>query len=306
MHKMVDTLQSAPRTRSGPAWTERMQPYLYVVPAAVFVAVFMLYPMVSTVIQSFTDSNGLNTPKFIGLSNYLQFFSDPNSLNSFKNTMLWVIGAVTLPVGLGFAFALLLERLPGAALFKSSVFLPYTISGTVAAILFGYVLDPNNGLLNVFLHAVGLGQLARPWLFVAPENTWAMIAAYTWQATGTNLMIFLIGLQGLPKEPLEAAKIDGASGWVYTRKMLIPMLSPFITINVLMAAINGFKTFDLIWVMTQGGPARSSETLAVTMYRESFALFHQGYGAAIAVIISVIALAFSYGYLRNTFRREAS
>lgn len=291
--------------RARPAWSARLEPYLYVLPAALFVTVFMLYPMVATLIQSFTDDNGLNKANFIGLGNYQTFFTDPNSLNSFKNTLLWVIGAVTLPVGLGFSFALLLERLPGAALFKSSVFLPYTISGTVAAILFGYVLDADNGILNSALRAVGLGALTHRWLFEAPQNTWSMIAAYTWQATGTNLMIFLIGLQGLPKEPLEAAKIDGASGWTYTSKILIPMLRPFLTINILMAAINGFKAFDLIWVMTQGGPARSSETLAVTMYRESFVLFKQGYGASVAVIISAVALIFSYGYLQNTFRKES-
>ncbi|GAA4014250.1 sugar ABC transporter permease [Deinococcus rubellus] len=293
------------RPRARPGWSARLGPYLYVLPAALFVTVFMLYPMVATLIQSFTDDNGLNKANFIGLGNYESFFTDPNSLNSFKNTLLWVIGAVTLPVGLGFSFALLLERLPGAAFFKSSVFLPYTISGTVAAILFGYVLDADNGILNSALRAIGLGALTHRWLFEAPQNTWSMIAAYTWQATGTNLMIFLIGLQGLPREPLEAAKIDGASGWTYTSKILIPMLRPFLTINILMAAINGFKAFDLIWVMTQGGPARSSETLAVTMYRESFVLFKQGYGASIAVIISVVALVFSYGYLQSTFKKES-
>ncbi|MGI8747986.1 MAG: carbohydrate ABC transporter permease [Deinococcus sp.] len=287
-------------------WPERVQPYLYVLPAALLVALFMLYPMVSTVWQSFTDSDGLNVPRLIGWANYQRFFSDPNSLNSLRNTLLWVVGSVIFPVGLGFAFALLLERLPGAALFKSSVFLPYTISGTVAAILFGFVFDPDSGFLNVLLRGAGLGGLARHWLFESPQNTWSMIAAYTWQATGTNLMIFLIGLQGMPKEPLEAAKIDGASGWTYTRSMIIPMLRPFLTINILMAAIGGFKAFDLIWVMTQGGPARSSETLAVTMYRESFVLFHQGYGAAIAVLISVVALLFSYGYLRTALRQEGS
>ncbi len=307
MHKAAQRSALPPVVRSrGPAWSERVQPYLYVLPAAVLVVAFMLYPMVSTVWQSFTNADGLNAPRFVGWANYAQFFTDPNSLNSLKNTLLWVVGAVAFPVGLGFTFALLLERLPGAALFKSSVFLPYTISGTVAAILFGYVFDPDAGFLNVLLRAVGLGGLTQHWLYAAPQNTWSMIGAYTWQATGTNLMVFLIGLQGLPKEPLEAAKIDGASGWTYTRSMVIPMLRPFLTINVLMAAIGGFKAFDLIWVMTQGGPARSSETLAVTMYRESFVLFHQGYGAAIATLISVIALLFSTAYLRSTFQKDAA
>ncbi len=131
-----------------------------------------------------------------------------------------------------------------------------------------------------------------------------MIGAYTWQATGLNMMLFLVGLQGLPHEPIEAAKLDGCGTWRLTTQIVLPMLMPYIVIATLLAVVNGFKVFDLIWVMTQGGPGRTSETLAVTMYREGFILFRLGYSAAIAVIISIAAMVFSYFYMRSVINQE--
>ena len=305
---MEQTRPSAllPQVRPATRRAFSIQPYLYVLPAVLFVAAFLLYPMVTTLITSFTDANGLTSPRFVGLGNYAQLFSDPNSLHSLLNTLLWVVASVALPVGLAFAFALVLERAPGAGIFKATLYLPSTLSAAAAGVLFGFVFDPASGVLNVLLGALGFKSLSdTQWLFASPLNTYSMIATYTWQSVGANLMIFLIGLQSLPREPLEAAKIDGASGLTFTRRMTLPLMQPYITIAALMAAVNGFKVFDLVWVMTQGGPGRSSETLAVTMYRESFIVFHQGLGAAIAVVISVIALGFSYVYLRSVVDRES-
>jgi multiple sugar transport system permease protein len=131
-----------------------------------------------------------------------------------------------------------------------------------------------------------------------------MIAAYTWQSVGTNMVLFLIGLQTIPIDPIEAAKIDGANGWQILRRVTLPLLTPITTVIVTLAVINSFKVFDLIWVMTQGGPYRSSETLVVSMYRESFVLFNLGYGAAIASLLSLIVFVFSAVYLYQIFRRE--
>ena len=131
-----------------------------------------------------------------------------------------------------------------------------------------------------------------------------MISAYTWQATGINMMIFLVGLQGLPKEPMEAAKIDGASGFTLIFKIVIPMIMPYFVIASLLALINSFRVFDSIWVMTMGGPARSSETLAVTMYREGFILFDLGYASAVAVLLSLVGIIFSYFYLKLVLTKE--
>jgi multiple sugar transport system permease protein len=282
----------------------RLQPFLYVLPAVAFVGFFLLYPMVVTLWQSFTRFDGITAPQFIWFDNFRDLFHDAHFLLSLKNTLIWTVASVALPVTLGLALALGFSRMRWGGVFKSIIYLPATISAAAVGILFTFVFAYDNGVLNAFLRAVGLGGLAQRWLFDAPVNTWSMIAAYTWQQTGLNLMLFLVGLQGLPPEPVEAARLDGCTGFKLVRLILIPMLMPFIVIATLLAVVNGFKVFDLIWVMTQGGPGRSSETLAVTMYREGFILFKQGYSAAIAVVISIAALAFSYFYLRSVLEQE--
>ena len=283
----------------------RVEPYLYVLPAALFVAFFLLYPVVLTLWTSFTRYDGITAPVFVGLENFRELFVDAHFLISLRNTLIWTVAAVALPVTLGLVFALALNRLRWSGFFKASIYLPATISAAAVGILFTFVFAFNNGALNAGLSAIGLGGLASRWLFDSPLNTFSMIGAYTWQSTGLNLMLFLVGLQGLPPDPIEAAKLDGCVGFNLTRRIIIPMLMPFIVIATLLAVVNGFKVFDLIWVMTQGGPGRSSETLAVTMYREGFILFKQGYSAAIAVIISLAALIFSYFYLRSVLDQES-
>ena len=283
---------------------QRVQPYLYVLPAAAFVVFFLLYPMVVTLWQSFTRFDGITDPVFIGLENFRELFGDPNFLLSLRNTLIWTVASVLFPVTLGLVFALTINGLRGSGFFKISVYLPATISAAAVGILFTFVFDPGNGVINAFLQAVGLGALKQRWLFEAPLNTFSMIGAYTWQATGLNMMLFLVGLQGLPHEPIEAAKLDGCGTWRLTTQIVLPMLMPYIVIATLLAVVNGFKVFDLIWVMTQGGPGRTSETLAVTMYREGFILFRLGYSAAIAVIISIAAMVFSYFYMRSVITQE--
>jgi ABC-type sugar transport system permease subunit len=280
----------------------RIEPFLYVLPAVLFVAVFLLYPVVTTVWRGFTEYDGISDPVFVGLDNYAHLFADAHFLRSLWNTVTWTVAAVVLPVGLGLVFALTLNAVKWSDIFKTLIYLPATVSAAAVGILFTFIFAFDNGALNAILNAVGLES--RRWLFEAPTNTFSMIAAYTWQSTGLNMMLFLVGLQGLPPEPIEAAKLDGCTGFSLVRRIIVPMLTPFIVIATLLAVVNGFKVFDQIWVMTQGGPGRSSETLAVTMYREGFILFNQGYSAAIAVIIGLAAMIFSYFYLRSVLDQE--
>jgi multiple sugar transport system permease protein len=282
--------------------SQRIEAYLYVLPAALFVVAFLLYPMVLTVIRSFTQDNGITEPIYVGLQNFTDLFADPHFLLSLKNTFIWTIAAVVLPVTLGLVLAITLNAVRWSGFFKSIIYLPATISAAAVGILFSFIFGYDNGALNALINSIGLHSLR--WLFEAPINTYAMIGAYTWQSTGLNMMLFLVGLQGLPQEPLEAAKLDGCTGFGLVWRIIIPMLMPYVVIATLLAVVNGFKVFDQIWVMTQGGPGRSSETLAVTMYREGFILFNQGYSAAIAVIIALAALIFSYFYLRSVLDQE--
>lgn len=291
------------KTRPARSTWDRVEPYLYMAPAVLFVAVFLLYPAVYTIVISLTKWDGLNPPVFVGLKNYIQIVKTPIFRTSLTNTLIWVVGTLLLPVALGLLLALMVNRIPLQGFFKSMFYLPYAVSATSVAVIWGFMLSPVGFIDNV-LRAVGLENLATSWLITPPWNTIMMLIAYTWLSTGTNMILFLVGLQNIPTDPIEAAKIDGANTRQLNWYVVFPLLRPVTTVVVTIAVVNGFKVFDLIWVMTQGGPYRSSETLAVTMYRESFVSFHLGYGAAIANILSFIVIMFSIIYLRSIFQRE--
>ena len=282
---------------------DKTQAYLYVAPAVILVGIICIYPIFRTLIMSFTDNDGLNPENFIGIKNYVRLFLDPNYITPIKNTILWTIFATIFPVTIGFLFAYSMQFLPRSNYFQILVYLPATVSAAAAGVLFGFILD-KSGLFNQILSLFGFEHLTRDWLFRAPETTYSMIGAYTWQATGINMMIFIVGLQGLPKEPMEAAKIDGAKGLTLIFKVVVPMIMPYFVIASLLALINSFRVFDQVWVMTMGGPGRYSETLAVTMYREGFVIFDLGYAAAVAVLISSVGLIFSYFYLKSVLSKE--
>jgi ABC-type sugar transport system permease subunit len=210
---------------------------------------------------------------------------------------------LVLQVGLGLAMALLLSSTVLAKVLKGVFYLPATISAAAVGVIWYFVFNPDQGLLNSALRLFGLGGLAQDWLVNPPTNTFSMIVAFTWQGLGPTMILFLIGLQSIPREPIEAALVDGAGGLRLFWHVTLPLLRPITAVVVGISLINSFKVFDLIWVMTQGGPYRSSETLAVTMYRESFVSFHVGYGAAVAVLLTAIVLVVSIFYLRVMFRR---
>ncbi len=291
------------KTRPARSTWDRVEPYLYMAPAVLFVAVFLLYPAVYTIVISLTKWDGLTPPVFVGLKNYFQIVQSPIFRSSLTNTLIWVVGTLLLPVALGLLLALMVNRIPLQGFFKSMFYLPYAVSATSVAVIWGFMLSPVGFIDNV-LRAVGLENLATSWLITPPWNTIMMLIAYTWLSTGTNMILFLVGLQNIPTDPIEAAKIDGANTRQLNWYVVFPLLRPVTTVVVTIAVVNGFKVFDLIWVMTQGGPYRSSETLAVTMYRESFVSFHLGYGAAIANILSFIVIMFSIIYLQSIFKRE--
>ena len=281
----------------------RFEPYLYLLPALLFVGVFLLYPAAYTLYISFSKWDGLNPPEFIGLGNYIQMFNETVFGTSLLNTLSGVIATLLFPVGLGLMLAVFVNRIPLQGFYKAIFYLPYAVSATSAAVIWTFMLSPT-GVINEGLRFIGLDSLAQPWLMKPPLNTLSMLMAFTWQTTGTNMILFLVGLQAIPTDPIEAAKLDGASSWQTFRHIILPLLRPITTVVITIAVVNSFKVFDLIWVMTQGGPYRSSETLAVTMYRESFVLFRLGFGAAIANFLSLIVIVFSIAYLRSIFRQE--
>lgn len=304
------TERAAPLATPGPValrgagaagLVRRIGPSLFLLPALALVGGLLLWPFARTAYLSFTEYGGIGPAHFVGLQNYRDLLHDPQLSRSFTNTLYWVIGTLLLPVGLGLLIAVLSFDLRGGAAYRLPFLVPYALSGTAIGVMWEFMLR-SNGALNGLLTSLGLEGLTRSWLLRPPLNTWSMIVASTWQSTGVSVLLFLIGLQVIPRDPVEAARLDGAEGWTLFRDITFPLLRPMTVVVVGISLVNSLKTFDIIWVMTQGGPYRSSETLAVTMYRETFLLFRHGYGSAIAVVLSVIVLAVSLLYLSRTLR----
>ncbi|MFD3477238.1 carbohydrate ABC transporter permease [Streptomyces sp. NPDC058695] len=269
----------------------------WALPALLLVGVLLVYPFFRSVYGSLFEDNGF-TSHYTGLDNYVRLAEDPIFGRSLLNTVMWVAGTLLLPVAAGLAIAVATHRMRFGRIAQLVVVLPCAISGAATAVLWKFILT-SEGSLNQVLQGLGLDSLARPWLLEWPQNTLSMIVAGTWQATGLNVVLFAIGLSAIPRETVEAAELDGATGWRMFRYITLPQLRSVSVVVIGMAIVNSLKAFDMIWVLTQGGPARSSETLALTMYRESFRLFHVGYGSAVALVLSVIVVASSWMYLRR-------
>ncbi|MBB6345779.1 carbohydrate ABC transporter permease [Nonomuraea muscovyensis] len=269
--------------------------YGYVAPAALLVAVLLYAPFVWTAYLSLTRYDGLAPPEWAGLANFAKLFDDPALLTSTRNTLLWVAGTMILPVGLGLLVAVLSYDLRGGAWYRVPFMLPYALSGAGLAMVWSPVLS-HDGVANALL------GVDTAFLQEAPANTLAMLLVWTWQQLGVNTLLFVVGLQSIPKEPIEAARLDGASGWRLFRHVIWPLMRPLTAVVVGLALVASLKTFDIVWVMTQGGPGRNSETLAVTMYKETFVASDYGYGSAVAVLLTVVTGLASYLYLRRQVR----
>ena len=291
--------RSRPRSRLAAT----VVPYLYLVPMVVLVGVFLLYPAADTIWLSFTKWDGIHPAEFIGIDNYAALGTDPAFITACLNTLYWVIGIMVLQVGLGLVAAVLINVSPLGELFKRIIYLPATVSGAAIGVLWFAIYNPQLGILNSTLRALHLDSLTASWLTDTPTNTGAMIVSGIWQGLGPTMILFLVGLQQIPRDPIDAARVDGAGPFRLFRYVTLPLLRPMTVVVVAISLINSFKVFDIIWVMTQGGPYRSSETLAVTMYRDSFVSFQFGYGSSVAVVLTAIVFIIAVPYIRSMFRR---
>jgi multiple sugar transport system permease protein len=264
--------------------------WLFVLPTLLIVGVMMYYPMVGTVIESLYSTSFINpVPNFVGLSVYQQIIGDGAFGRVVVNSLLWTIGVVLLQNLLGFASALLLNReLPGRGLMRSLILLPWVLPGVVAAILWRFMYDPQLGLINSFL--VSLGGHGVPWLAQSSTALPAAIVAAVWKGFPFSTVVFLAALQNVDQEQVEAATIDGAGAWRRLIHVVIPGLSGIIAINLVLTAILTFNYFDMIWVLTRGGPQNATHIFPTKIYELGFGQFRFGEAASYGVI-SILLLA---------------
>lgn len=275
MHKFLNFLSN----------NKAIMGWVFILPALVGTFVFILIPVVFSFLLSFSDWDLLNPIKFVGLKNYLEIFSEPLFGKILLNTFVYAISTSIFAVIIPLVLACILNsKIRGAEFFKTAYFLPFITPMIVIAIIWQWIFDPNIGVLNHFLH------LHINWLYDTNFAMPAMVIVSVWKLIGYNMVIFLAGLSGLSQSLFEAAKIDGANSFQTFKNVTIPLLSPTIFFVVVITCISSFQVFDLIYMMTQGGPLDSTNVLVYAVYKNAFEYFKIGQASAIAYVLFVIIL----------------
>ena len=274
-------------------------------PTLAVYTLFIIVPVIVAVYYSFTEYSGLGKATFTGLENYVRMFQDRLFLIALKNTFLVLCASVVFLMVGSFLIALIMNvDFKGNGLFKMVLFAPYVIAPIIIGIIWGYILNPNYGLLNSFLRAVGLDALAIEWIGGTTWTPLALAIVFTWQVLGFHSTIFLSGLRTIPRDLYEAASIDGASGIQKVFRITLPMLKETIMINVVLVITGVFKIYVLVVQLTGGGPAHQSELLTSYMYFTVFQSRRYGYGMAIAVAVLVCSVLGSFVYIQITARKR--
>jgi ABC-type sugar transport system permease subunit len=274
---------------------------LFLAPPLAIFGVIVIWPLLDSFFYAFTNWNGFDPNyKFVGLANFAKISSDPLFLGAAINTIIWIIAAILLPTLIGLALALLLDsRVKGANVFKSIFYLPICLSAIVVGQIWTWIYQPDWGLLNSALGSVIGEKVTYAWMAKPASALYAVIIAWSWQQTGLAMVIFLAGLTAIPSDLTEAADIEGATRLQHIRYVILPLLRPATVVVVALMVINSLKGFDILYIMTGGGPFNSSDTLAMHMYNESFKKYFMGYGSAISVVLFLITLTVIVIYFRQ-------
>jgi len=270
---------------------------LMYVPAVLLFALFIFYPFIQGIRVSFTDWNGYSQNyNWVGFDKYKMMLSDKNVWITIKNTIIYGFGSTFFQNILGLAYALFLDsQIRGKGLVRTIVYLPVIISPLIMGYIWYFFFQYDGGAVNDAISLFGLEPV--DWLSKGPVAVWLITFVNTYQYMGTAMIIYLAGLQSIPKDYYEAASIDGAGGWTKFRSVTLPLLMPSITINILINIIGGLKLFDVIVAMTNGGPGYASSSISTMMYNLYFARQDAGYAAALGntmflmiAIVSLLAL----------------
>ncbi|MBB4188900.1 multiple sugar transport system permease protein/raffinose/stachyose/melibiose transport system permease protein [Sinorhizobium terangae] len=269
-------------------------------PLSVF-AVFVIWPLFSSFIYSLTNWNGFGSDyDFVGLDNFAKIFTDKLFMSAAINTTIWMVAAIVVPTLFGLGLALLLDgKVPGGRAFKTVFYLPICLSAVIVGQIWIWIYQPDWGLLNTVLSNITGEKMRYAWLAKPDTALGSVILAWSWQQTGLSMVIYLAGLTAIPEDLLEVCEIEGAKLWQRIVFVVLPLLTPSTVVVIALSVINSLKGFDILYIMTGGGPFNSSDTLAMHMYNESFRKYLMGYGSAISVVLFLIALMIIGIYFRQ-------
>ena len=273
---------------------------IMIMPAVILFTVFYLAPIFISVYYSFTDFSGIGAAKFIGFKNYQVLLNDKFFFIALKNTFIILIGITITILPLSFIVALLLEKpFRGSGVVQSMIFAPNVIAPILVGLIWLFILDPKMGMINAILRSIGLSDYQQQWIGGKTLTPYSVAFVYLWQVLGFYTTINMAGLRSIPADIYEAAEIDGANYFQRIRKITIPMMKNTIVINTILIITGGFKIFETVKQLTNGGPNHMSDVLVTYMYDTTFTSSRYGSGMAVATVSFVLCLIFSIIYLVN-------
>lgn len=301
--RKVGTAETRPPGRG--AWRKRLELTLLLGPALLLFVGFVLAPIAVAVYYGFYRWNGFGPlSDVVGLKNYRQALTDPVFHQAMEHNLVIALLSLVVQLPLSVSIALLLNRrLRGRAFLRLVVFAPYVLSEAITAVVWLLILQPG-GFMDELMKSLGLGGLVHQWLADSDIVLYTLFVVITWKYIGFGIILLLAGLQGIPAELREAATIDGATSWQATRFVTIPLLGPTIRIWIFLSMIGSLQLFDLVWIMTAGGPANASNTMASYLIDRGFRRYEFGYGSAVAVILFIVCFVFALLYQRFALRRD--
>ncbi|WP_100405527.1 carbohydrate ABC transporter permease [Bacillus solitudinis] len=280
-------------------------PYYFLAPALIVFLIFSIFPTLTGFYYSFTDWNiYAHDIRFTGLENYKQMLEDKRVITAFKNTIIFAVAVTILQNVFGLILALMLnEALYARNLLRTIFFMPYVIAPIIIGHIFSALYHPDNGMINEILRAVGLGSFAMDWLNNPNIALFSIIATDVWRVTGFAMIIYLAGLQFIPKDLLESANIDGANYWERFKNIIFPLLAPSFTINILLSLISSMKVFEIVIVLTEGGPGYRTEVFNTYIMR-MFSSGELGYSTAVNLVLFVLITGIGIPVLHFLRKRE--
>lgn len=274
-------------------------------PALLIFLLFIPMPAITSILLSFVKWDLVGKMKFIGLDNFRFLFVDDYVFGmAMRNTMIFLVTSILLQLPMAFLLANILSRnMRGKTFFRNVIFLPVTFSGVAVSLMFYFIYHPEIGLLNQFLKLLGF-QINYPWLASEKTALLAVVVTLAWQWTGYHMVIYMAGITNIPLELMEAAKIDGCSEWQITRHIIFPLLLPVLKVSTVLITTSSLKSFDMIYIMTFGGPNHASEVIASHMYTKTFAQMKYGYGSALSTVLMILCIL-STVLINRLFKTDA-
>jgi len=284
---------------SNRSWQGDVSPFLFIVPALAVYSAFFIYPLVKLLELSLFRWDGILARKFIGLRHYEKLLSDDRFWGAISHNFTWMIAAIIVPVLFGLLLAILLSRssMYGSIIFRTIFFMPQVFSSVTVALIWQWIYNPSYGAINVFLGAIGLEQLTQGWLGDSDLVLPSLFIAWSWVHYGFTMIIFIAAIDAVDEVFFDAAKVDGANWWQQFRHILLPSIRGALTTIILVTAISSFQVFDLVYVLTRGGPGDASMVVPVYMLESAFTLRKVGYGATVAIAMGLVIVGFSVLFL---------